>query len=189
MIHSAEELKEKLKHFEYESPEPISKVPSVALRQAVADVRKVVAAGATIDMAHWGQINGQCAVCCAGAVLLARGYYGKLAAVAFRVRDIDLDVVPDDTLTSDSRTIDLRPITDANAEVRDIANAFNGARHGVFGSLLRRGGLNRATANAISWRIARLGCRRYDGQLDAEAIEALCTQLNAVADFLEKEGY
>ena len=58
-----------------QTPEPLSDIPSVAIRQALADLRKCEADERyVIEMGAWHEpiSNGRCEVCLAGAVVAQR---------------------------------------------------------------------------------------------------------------------
>lgn len=174
MLDSVEELKEKLKAYEYEHPEPLSRIPSVALRQAVADLHFVVQRGAVIDMGDFGSINGQCRVCLAGAVLLARGYYGRQANKAVVRRNGAVDLWNSGIW--------------ADSELNSIAAAFDHARLGLFVPLLHFCGVNIVAARELQQQLcdARL-CDSF-AAAPADDSEELCSTLLAVADFLKARG-
>jgi hypothetical protein len=186
VIKTAEELEAKLAPFEYPAPEPLSFVPSVALRQAVADVRHVVSRGALIDMDTYGQVNGACRVCFAGATLLARGVYQK------GVQAIMSSIENRHDSATRRRDGNLRLATGSLWRIGDvpsIANAFNYAREGDFTSLLERGGVGRVDISCIQSEITRNFHISYDGKLSDDEVEDLCVKMLQVADFLETEGY
>lgn len=52
--------------------EPLSEIPSVAIRQALDDLQAAERAGVKIDMGVWLKQNGECQACLAGSVMLRR---------------------------------------------------------------------------------------------------------------------
>lgn len=200
-----------LKHFEYENPVPLSRKPSEAIRQAIADVRHVVSKQATVQLSSWGELTDEgkgqvnCHVCLAGAVLLARGYFGRRAdrRAALPVADVRPGcryyAMP--VHASIMREED----TDAT-EVEDIACSFNNLRLGLIMPLLRRA---RLPENDVTASIAVLASRAFHGHdianpvkeamvvngstayrtLSDASVEALLTKLNRVADYLESQGH
>lgn len=185
MIKSEQELRNRLLPFEYANPEqqpiPLSKVPSEALRQAVADVRHVVAKGACINMAQYGRVNGSCDVCFAGAVLLARGYYGCHVAAAYK--DHWSSFRHDDSFSLTSAELWSDP------EADNISESFNDARAGDFVRLLCRGGIALPEAVKLNRELGRHFTIDYDGALLDEEVEQLCTTMLAVAEFLAASGH
>lgn len=182
MIKSADELRETLKRYEYDEPvEPLSRIPSEAIRQALGDMRHVISRGAYIDLDTFGLANGGCTVCYAGGVLLARGYFTANADRAYTSHvffQIDYPI----RLASE--------LFLNHSEADNIADCFNDARLGRFISLLCREGLDRAAAKRLQLEMyGAVPKREFAGALTPEGLEDMCQYLNAVADWLEAQGH
>jgi hypothetical protein len=179
----AAQLQERLRQFEIDQPEPLSLVPSIALRQVVQDIRHVTARGAEINMDDWGSINGSCTVCCAGATLLARGYYRKhMAHTQERARIV----------RSDERVPLVQSgLWSINREANMIADSFNHVRRGDYRWFLQYFCI--VPPDTVDRLINGIATRNlaacYSGMLDGVEVKRMCENLDAVADYLASEGH
>ena len=175
-----------------ESIIPLSKTPSTAIRQAIDDVRNVVAAGAAIDLGAWGTLSPeQCRVCLAGAVLLRHQYYRRTLTGVLRNDPTTLTAItfqpypgatPDVSLTSGGR------IWGADPPTRSIAESFNSLRYGKVHAFLRNWC---ELPEHVAAHLAGFAppVTPQQGRLSSSAVEDMCRELEQLATYLQSRGY
>ena len=175
---------QQLQHYEYENPTPLSKTPSVALRQIIADVRHVVLAGASLDMSTWGRMRAcasvnkvACEVCLAGAVLLSRRHYHNTAISSWL--SIGRGAV---SLHDNDSLWGVDPVASA------IADALNDLRRGwVYAFMCDWCGLPDHVAESLETGMPRI--RAVAGRLSSADVDVLLTDLGQLADYFQLAGY
>ena len=178
------ELPQVLKTLEpFVYPDPVqhqfATIPSLAIRQAVADVRRFVSLGGVLDMSQFLRVyrdDFQCDTCLAGAMMICRGAFTR-----------GLQDKPDDLYDCDDTYVS------TNTELPPIVLAFNGLRNGILEPLLTACAVEqfrqRDLVIACEPEIRRLSFNVVEGALTPHRVDELCEVLSKLADRLEGLGH
>lgn len=196
-IKTKQGLADAMRRFEYVAPQPLSKIPSIALRQAADDVERVTAAGAIIAMGDWCVFdtnqNDRCEVCLAGAVLLARGHMRKFVeqepsytdGCVQAARNMNSGRIVGTYAWPSSSMAGYVRVWDTDADASVIADVLNDLRSGYIGPFLRDWcGLTHEEVE----RLPSFPVINYGGVLSNESIATMLAKLRQIADILEANG-
>jgi hypothetical protein len=170
----------------------LSKTPSVAIRQAVNDVRAAVAAGAAIDLDAWGSLSpGLCRGCLAGAVLLRRQHYRRMLTGAMRNDPTALERITSQLYPGDAPSVSLTTgglIWKVDLAANSIANSFNRLRYGKVRDFLRNWcGLPGHIVDHLAEYAPPVTPRA--GILTSACVADMCRELEQLATYLQSRGY